>query len=116
MLPIEIVRKISTYLPVFDSLVLENTLKIQLFSLNEYKKRLFFDPYENNYKMNGRLVNIFTYVSNGIVYSKVLGTLTNFTMVHKFKLSTRDANRQAHKALHLQYRCLSRRLEMVYGL
>lgn len=116
MLPIEIVRKISTYLSVFDSLVLENAVKIQLFSLNEYKKRLDVDPFENNYKMNGRLVNIFTYVSNNVVYSRVLGRITNFIMVHKFKLSTRDANRQAHKALDLQYRCLSRRLEMVYGI
>ena len=116
MLPIDIVRKISTYLPVFDSLVLENALNIKLFSLNKYKKRLGVEPFEYNYKMNGRLVNIFTYVSNNVVHSRVLGILTSFTMVHKTKLSTRAANRQAHKALDLQSRCLSRRLEMVYGL
>ena len=116
MLPLDLLREVSAFCTVFDSFVLEIALQKTIFPLKVYKKRLYVESFEYNYKINGRLVNIFTYVSNNVVHSKVLGCLTNFTMVHKTKLSTRAANRQAHKALDLQSRCLSRRLEMVYGL
>ena len=116
MLPLDLLRVVSAFSTVFDSFVLEIALQKTIFPLKVYKKRLYSESFEYNYKINGRLVNIFTYVSNNVVHSRVLGTLTSFTMVHKTKLSTRAANRQAHNALDLQSRCLSRRLEMVYGL
>jgi len=116
MLPLDLLREVSAFCTVFDSFVLEIALHKRILPLKVYKKRLYIEPYEYNYNINGRLVNIFTYVSNNVVHSRVLGVLTSFTMVHKTKLSTRAANCQAHKALDLQSRCLSRRLEMVYGL
>jgi hypothetical protein len=80
MLPLDLLREVSAYCTVFDSFVLEIALRKPIFPLKDYKKRIYFEPYEHNYNINGRLVNIFTYVSNNVVHSKVLGTLTSLKL------------------------------------
>jgi hypothetical protein len=117
MLPNDILRHISTFCTVFDSLIMELALDVKLFELSMYKRRLYKEPFESVHNINGRIVNISTFYENDTVNSRVLGCpVPNFTILHKNIMSTRNANRYAFKALYRQSTCIRRRLEMVWGI
>lgn len=113
-LPNDIQRHIATFLLVQGCLNLELSIEKRLFSIQHYKNLLYREDYNHTYKFAKRDVFIETCRLGQAVYSTVRVALRHFVIRHKNNVSTREANRNAFKAMQEnESKVLMRRLEMV---
>tara|TARA_B100000925_G_scaffold243151_1_gene192746 strand:+ start:614 stop:961 length:348 start_codon:yes stop_codon:yes gene_type:complete len=113
MLPTDMLRVVSSFLKVKDSISMENALVIRLFTEKEYRDRLYVEPVSSMFLYDTVEIWIDTFRLEKL-YSVVKKPMSNFLLVHKVESSTAVANKEAYDMVKGKYnKILRRRLEMV---
>ena len=113
MLPTDLLRFVSGFLKVKDSIALELALVKRLFTEKQYRDRLYREPVSSMFVYDRVEIWIDTFRMDKL-YSIVKKPLSNFLLVHKVETSTALANKQAYNMVKGKYsKILRRRLEMI---
>lgn len=115
MLPDDLLREITSYLNVQDSLTMEVAVCRKVYDRVHYKSIWYNETYVKTYDLNNRKIYIETFRINNIVYSVVRTRPSmQFVIQHKEEISTRKANKKAYEAMIIRdSKVLSKRLEMI---
>ena len=115
MLPDDLLRHITSYLRVQESLHMEVAIRCKLYDQKHYKKIWYREDCKKKYTFNHRDISIHSYRIGEAVYSMVsTRPKMQFNILHREEISTREANKKAYESMILNdslYLC--RRLEMI---
>ena len=115
MLPDDLLRHITSYLRVQESLHMEVATRCKLYDQKHYKKIWYGEDCKKIYTVNNKDISIHTYRIGKAVYSLVsTRPKMQFNILHREDISTREANKKAYESMILNdslYLC--RRLEMI---
>lgn len=115
MLPDDLLRQITLYLRVQDSLAMEVAVCHSLYKLPHYQSLWYKESCAKTYELNNRTIYIESYRIEQALYSIVRTRPSmQFVIQHHEDISTRKANKKAYEAMVIRdSKVLSRRLEMI---
>lgn len=111
MLPLDILRNVTSFCYVNEALSLEVALAKTIYNTKHYKDLAYGEEYKRGYTYNGKKLHIESYRICNTLFSLVN---SQFIIRHADDISTRDANKKAFEVIcDNENSILKRRLKLL---